>query len=206
MNEEFHDDKCTSNFENDFGIIATKEIICLKIAHVLHECLPLIDEHNMQRQSLWNAERKWHAKDFWFALLKTMTRVCVIDMHRWLISAKSKRSGIDHHYSLSNKLDGCYDIVVRKFSNILCSRLSNNERMQCDQRQNEKYYLLHKVSARARPNLYPLEAHSIQNACDNVINLLLATNEWIITTFLIFDLRLEVIVIKTKLLKCYLNK
>ena len=106
MSMEFHDDKHASNFENDVGIIATKEIICPKIARTLHECLPVIDEHSRQRQSLLSAERKCHANDFWFRLLKTMIRVCVTGMHRWFISAKSKRSGIDHYYSLRNKLEG----------------------------------------------------------------------------------------------------
>ena len=41
-----HDEKCFSNFEDDFGNILIKEINIPKIAHALIEFLPLIDEHN----------------------------------------------------------------------------------------------------------------------------------------------------------------
>lgn len=43
---EFHDEKHVSSFENNFGNVVMKEINKPKIIHVLHECLPLIEEHN----------------------------------------------------------------------------------------------------------------------------------------------------------------
>jgi hypothetical protein len=38
----------TSFFEDSFGNIASKEIPCPRIANLLFDYLPLIDEHNKQ--------------------------------------------------------------------------------------------------------------------------------------------------------------
>ena len=51
----------------------------------LYAYLPLIDEHNKQRQSLLNLEHSWPTRNCWFRLLVTLVGMCVVDLHRlWL--------------------------------------------------------------------------------------------------------------------------
>jgi hypothetical protein len=72
----------TSYFEDEFGNVACKEIPRPRIAHLLYDYLPLIDEHNKQRQSILGLERKWPTRKCWFRLLTTLVGMCVVDMHR----------------------------------------------------------------------------------------------------------------------------
>ena len=112
-----------------------KEINRPKILYALHEYLPLIDEHNKQRQSMLNMERKWCTKDCWFRLLTTMTGMCVVDMNRWYRNVKAKRGGLDYSTYYSDEFEGDYEIAVRKFSDMLCARLSDIKRRQYQKRQ-----------------------------------------------------------------------
>jgi hypothetical protein len=48
-----------SYFEDDYGNVGSKEISRPKLAHLLYDYLPLIDEHNKQRQKILGLERKW---------------------------------------------------------------------------------------------------------------------------------------------------
>jgi hypothetical protein len=43
----------TSYFEDDFGNVGSKEVSWPKLAHLLYDYLPLIDEHNKLRQRFW---------------------------------------------------------------------------------------------------------------------------------------------------------
>jgi hypothetical protein len=43
----------TSYFEDDFGNVSSKEVSWPKLPHLLYDYLPLIDEHNKQRQRFW---------------------------------------------------------------------------------------------------------------------------------------------------------
>jgi hypothetical protein len=78
-----HELKYISNSEDDFGNIYQKEINRPEVAHFLYEYLPLIDEHNKQRQNILNLERCWLTKDPWFCLLTTIVGMYVVDCHRW---------------------------------------------------------------------------------------------------------------------------
>jgi len=42
-----------SYFEDDYGNKGIKEISRSELAHLLYDYLPLIDEHNNQRQKIW---------------------------------------------------------------------------------------------------------------------------------------------------------
>jgi hypothetical protein len=68
-----------THFEDDFGCVQTRDINRPEIAHFLYDYLPLIDEHNNQRQSILNLERSWPTRNCWFRLLVTVTGMCVVD-------------------------------------------------------------------------------------------------------------------------------
>lgn len=72
-----------SKYEDEWGVPATRLIQRPKIAHFLFDYLPLIDEHNKQRQSLLALEKRWLTKDCWFRLGTTMIGMSIVDFHRW---------------------------------------------------------------------------------------------------------------------------
>jgi hypothetical protein len=72
----------TSYFEDKFGNVGSKQILRPKISHLLYEYLPLVDEHNKQRQKLLALEKKWPTMDCWFHLLTTLIGMCIVDLHR----------------------------------------------------------------------------------------------------------------------------
>jgi Transposase IS4 len=74
--------KYQSKFEDEWGNTMTREIDRPNICHFLYQYLPLIDEHNKQRQSLLQLERRWLTKDPWFRLLTTLVGMATVDMHR----------------------------------------------------------------------------------------------------------------------------
>jgi hypothetical protein len=53
------DELYTSYFEDEYGNVSSQQILRPKLAYFLYEYLPLIDEHNKQRQNLLGLERKW---------------------------------------------------------------------------------------------------------------------------------------------------
>ena len=71
----------TSYFEDDYGNVSSKELCQPKIAHLLFDYLPLIDEHNKQRQKILGLETKWPTRNCWFRLLTTLVGMCVVDLH-----------------------------------------------------------------------------------------------------------------------------
>jgi hypothetical protein len=98
----------TSYFEDGFGNVACKEIPRPRIAHLLYDYLPLIDEHNKQRQSILGLERKWPTRKCWFRLLTTLVGMCVVDMHR-----------LYHNLRPSEY----QEMDILQFSDVICKKL-----------------------------------------------------------------------------------
>ena len=48
----------------------------------VYDFLPLIDEHNKQRQNILGLEMKWPTKCCWFRLLVTLVGMSVVDLYR----------------------------------------------------------------------------------------------------------------------------
>jgi hypothetical protein len=71
-----HELKYMSDFEDEFGNVVHKEINRPKVCHFLYEYLPLIDEHNKQRQNLLNLEQCWCTKDSWMQLWECVLLTC----------------------------------------------------------------------------------------------------------------------------------
>ena len=128
-----HQDKYLSHFEDDFGNVTAKEINRPSICNFLYEYLPLIDEHNKQRQNILNLERNWATKDCWFRLLTTMVGMSIVDMHRWYRNLMSKRSVPSAKDKCEDTIN--YEIMVRKFSDMICANLQDTSRRQLGIRQ-----------------------------------------------------------------------
>jgi hypothetical protein len=107
--------KYESKFENDWGEVDFKEIDRPDIVHFLYEYLPLIDEHNKQRQSLLSLEKRWLTKDPWFRLLCTILGMSVVDMHRLFRYDAIKNKGAPN--------DEVDSIKLLKFTDQICGRL-----------------------------------------------------------------------------------
>jgi Transposase IS4 len=106
--------KYESKFEDNWGNVATKLINRPELCHFLYEYLPLIDEHNKQRQNLLSLEKKWLTKDAWFRLICTLTGQSVVDMHRYhrhiRIMNGEERARVDK-------------MPVLKYSDLICGSL-----------------------------------------------------------------------------------
>jgi hypothetical protein len=89
-----------------------KEIERAQICHVVFDFLPLIDEHNKQRQAILKLEKIWHTRDAWFRLLCTLTGMSLVDMHHCyryhLISQKGMNPELVDNFG------------VKTFSTIVC--------------------------------------------------------------------------------------
>jgi len=72
----------TTYFEDDNGVVASRDIPRPSICSYLYQKLPCIDEHNRQRQNLLGLERCWPTDSCWFRLLTTLLGQCVVDYHR----------------------------------------------------------------------------------------------------------------------------
>ena len=124
--------KYLSHFEDDYGNTACKEIDRPEIAHFLYDFLPLVDEHNKQRQNLLGLERCWLTKDVWFRLVTTLLGMSVVDMHRW---HRNKLSNVAASTAIRNANlrfeEGFADeLRIRQFANRLCSDLKNMRRVR----------------------------------------------------------------------------
>jgi len=104
-----------SYFEDDYGNVGSKEISRPELAHLLYDYLPLIDEHNKQRQKILGLERKWPTRNCWFRLLTTLMGMCIVDMHRLY------RNKLNDKYS---------DIDILEFSDLICKKLIVRSRRQ----------------------------------------------------------------------------
>jgi hypothetical protein len=75
--------KYESKYDNEWGELGVREIDRPNVVHFLYEYLPLIDEHNKQRQSILELEKLWLTKDPWFRLLCTLMGMTIVDFHRF---------------------------------------------------------------------------------------------------------------------------
>ena len=98
----------TSYFEDEFGNVGCKEILRPRIASMLYDYLPLIDEHNKQRQSILGLERKWPTRHCWFRLLTTLVGMCIIDMH---------------HLYRNLRTSQFQEMDIMQFSDFICKNL-----------------------------------------------------------------------------------
>ena len=71
-----------SNFEDEFGGVGYKMIQRPKLAEFLYQFLPIIDEHNKQRQNLLNLEYKWPTKHCWVRLMVSLVGFSVTNLYR----------------------------------------------------------------------------------------------------------------------------
>jgi hypothetical protein len=71
-----------SAFEDEFGNVDYKFLPRPQIAHFTFEYLPLIDEHNKQRQAVLGLERKWPTQCCWTRLIVTLIGMRGVDMQR----------------------------------------------------------------------------------------------------------------------------
>ena len=85
-----HEKLYRSNFTDEYGNVTFKEIPRPCVAHFLFELLPLIDNHNKDRQSLLALEDCWPTKNPWFCLIMTLIGMAVVDCHRW---DRNRRAG-----------------------------------------------------------------------------------------------------------------
>ena len=131
-------DKYMSNYEDEYGNICHNEINRPEVVHFLYEFLPIIDEHNKQRQNILGLERKWATKDCWFRLLTSMVGFSIVDMHRWyrnMVARRVASSGPSYKRARNTfqdmfMVENEYEIQIRKFSDMLCSGLESRVRKQ----------------------------------------------------------------------------
>ena len=122
--------KYLSHFEDGYGNTAWKEIDRPEIAHFLYEFLPLLDEHNKQRQNLLGLERCWLTKDIWFRLVTTLLGMSVVDFHRW---HRNKLSNVSASAAIRNAQkrfqEGYADeLRIKEFADLLCADLNKQHR------------------------------------------------------------------------------
>jgi hypothetical protein len=117
-----HPIKYKSNFEDDFGVIMFKELNRPHIAHFLYDYLPLIDEHNKQRQNLLNLERIWKTNNCWMRLVTTILGMSVVDFQRCI-----RNRYIDGTVPVDNVVDVTEETRVLEFSDQICKWLSTVE-------------------------------------------------------------------------------
>ena len=63
-------------------------------ADLLYDFLPLIDEHNKQRQNILNLERCWPTRNVWFRLIVTIVGMSVVDFHRLYLNKLNRESSL----------------------------------------------------------------------------------------------------------------
>ena len=80
----------TSYFEDENGHVAFNEIQRPKLANMIYDHLPIIDEHNKQRQDILGLERRFPTKNAWFRLKTTLIGMCAVDLHRFLFHKKRR--------------------------------------------------------------------------------------------------------------------
>ncbi len=97
-----------THFEDEFGVVQTRKIRRPRILEWVYDYLPLLDEHNKQRQSLLRLEKKWPTKNCWFRLITTLVGMSIVDLHCvYLNHDKAKYAKVD----------------VIEFSDLICSNL-----------------------------------------------------------------------------------
>ena len=107
--------KYESKYEDAWGNTAIKLIDRPELCHFLYEFLPLIDEHNKQRQALLALEKRWLTKSPWFRLICTILGQSTVDMHRYF-----RHESIRTHAKEHEMID---HIRVLNFSDKICGAL-----------------------------------------------------------------------------------
>lgn len=102
----------TTHFEDEFGIVSTKQISRPHLLEWVYDFLPLIDEHNRQRQNILNLERKWPTKCCWFRLLVTIVGMSVVDLYRIYLNQEKEK------YKT---------ITVVEFSDLICREIKERQ-------------------------------------------------------------------------------
>ena len=72
-----------THFTDEHGNVTNKSLPHPCIAHFIYNFLPLIDEHNKQRQSILRLEKKWPTKNCWFRIVTTIVGMAVVDLHQF---------------------------------------------------------------------------------------------------------------------------
>eukprot|EP00035_Acanthoeca_spectabilis_P014848 m.291840 g.291840 ORF g.291840 m.291840 type:complete len:809 (-) comp16232_c0_seq5:41-2467(-) len=67
-------------YEDDFGNVRVVDLPRPEIASFLYSRLPLIDEHNRQRQHFLDMSASWPTTDCWFRLITAVVGICVVDL------------------------------------------------------------------------------------------------------------------------------
>lgn len=80
-----HEQPYISKYEDEYGDVKYKEMLCLAIAHIhmLYEFPPIIDEHNKARQNVLALEKVWMTKNPWNRLVISFAGMGVVDLQRW---------------------------------------------------------------------------------------------------------------------------
>ena len=107
--------KYQSKFEDEWGNTIVWEIDRPEVAHFLYEYLPLIDEHNKQRQSLLGLERRCQTKDPWFRLLCTLMGMSIVGMH-----CCYRHEAITWRGKAPNVVN---NMRIQKFTDLICGSL-----------------------------------------------------------------------------------
>ena len=107
--------KYQSKFENEWGEVDFKEIDRPIILHLIYEFLPLIDEHNKQRQSILQLEKLWPTRNGFYRLTTTLLGQSVVDFHRVYRYYQIRIDNVDQ--ALIDK------VRIIKFTDMMCAGL-----------------------------------------------------------------------------------
>jgi hypothetical protein len=148
-----------STFEDDFGNVDYKFLPRPQLAYFVFEYLPLIDNHNKQHQSILGLEGKWLMKCCWSWLVVKMAGMSIVDMHRLYRSEKNVRNKVLCWQVLDE------DVIVIKFSYLLCGKIRMCDRHMTDGVQHRVYgtdTLLARIEKDGKMNL-PVMAENEQD-------------------------------------------
>ncbi|CAB9499209.1 unknown protein [Seminavis robusta] len=107
--------KYESKFEDAWGNTCSKMLNRPRLCHFIYEYLPLIDEHNKQRQNLLALEKCWLTKDCWTRLLTTLLGQSIVDMQRhW------RYQQIEVHGESRSSVD---QVRIHNFADRICASL-----------------------------------------------------------------------------------
>ena len=126
-------EKYVSSFEDEFGNVSHKTIERPELCHFLYEYLPLIDEHNKQRQRLLALEKSWPTRSCWFRLLVTLVGMSVVDCQRLYRNYRAVKMGWTTTRLVDNEMAD--DLEIRKFSDKICKKLGDRTRQRAFQHQ-----------------------------------------------------------------------
>lgn len=101
-------DPYNSHYEDEYGCVGTRQLPRPWLADFLFKKLPIIDEHNKQRQKILALEKCWPTKNCYTRLIITLLGQCVVDFF----------------YTMQYLLPEVYDEMdVREFADELVGRL-----------------------------------------------------------------------------------